>query len=186
MIIMDVDNPISFPGLASRTIVAHTISYGLVGSLAFTFLNYPEEFARPELACWMRQTSDPVVMAGLLFQPIRGLVFALVFYPLRELLFTGKHGWLLMWWTLVGLGILSTFGPAPGSIEGMVFTTIPIRSQLTGWLEIVPQALLFSGILCYWVGHPKKRWLNWTLSSVLVLFLFLVVLGLVVTKSPNP
>ena len=87
----------------------------------------------------MRPTTDPMVMAGPLFQPIRGLVFALVFYPLREILFTKKNGWLIMWWILVALGILSTFGPAPGSIEGMIYTVIPLRSQLTGWLEVVPK-----------------------------------------------
>jgi hypothetical protein len=182
---MENDNQIHFPGLALRTIVVHTITYSLVGILAMTFLNYAEQFSRPAMASWMRQTSDPIVMAGPLFQPIRGLVFALVFYPLREILFTRRNGWLLMWWTLVGLGILSTFGPTPGSLEGMVYTTIPIRDQLTGWFEIVPQAFLLSAILCYWVRNPKKRWLNWTLTAVFVVFLLLVVLGLLVTNSAN-
>jgi hypothetical protein len=168
---MNDDNRIRFPGLALRTIVAHTITYSLMGILAMTFLNYAEQFSRP------------IVMAGPLFQPIRGLVFALVFYPFREILFTKKNGWLLMWWMLVGLGILSTFAPTPGSVEGMVYTTIPIRNQLTGWLEIIPQALLFSAILWYWVRHPNKRWLNWTLVSIFAVFLLLVVLGLVVTNS---
>ena len=180
---MGEDNQIHFPGLALRTIVAHTITYSSMGILAMTFLNYAEQFSRPAMASWMRQTTDPIVMAGPLFQPIRGLVFALVFYPFREILFTKRNGWLLMWWMLVGLGILSTFGPTPGSLEGMVYTTIPIRDQLTGWLEIVPQALLLSAILFYWVRHPKKRWLNWTLATIFIVFLLMIVLGLIVTNS---
>ncbi len=183
---MNEDNQIRFRGLALRTIVVHTITYSLMGILAMTFLNYAEQFSRPAMASWMRQTTDLIVMAGPLFQPIRGLVFALVFYPFREILFAKKHGWLLMSWTLVGLGILSTFGPTPGSLEGMVYTTIPIRNQLTGWLEVIPQAFLLSAILCYWVRHPKKRWLNWTLTAVFTVFLLLVVLGLVVTNSTKP
>jgi hypothetical protein len=183
---MNDDNQIPFAGLALRTMVVHTITYSLMGILAMTFLNYSEQFSRPAMASWMRQTTDPIVMAGPLFQPIRGLVFALVFYPFREILFKKKHGWLLMWWTLVGLGILSTFGPTPGSLEGMVYTTIPIRNQLTGWLEVVPQAFLLSAVLCYWVRHPQKRWLNWTLTAVFTVFLLLVVLGLVVTNSTKP
>lgn len=182
---MDDESLIGFPGLALKTIIAHTITYFFMGVLAVTFLNYAEQFARPEMACWMRPTSDPMVTAGVLFQPIRGIVFALVFFPLREILFTKKNGWLIMWWILVALGILSTFGPAPGSIEGMIYTVIPLRNQLAGWLEVVPQALLFSAILCYWVKHPKKRWLNWTLTTLFVIVLLLPVMGLLFTKSAN-
>ena len=32
------------------------------------------------------------VMAGPLFQPIRGVIFALAFYPLRSVLFAEKRG----------------------------------------------------------------------------------------------
>ncbi len=94
---------------------------------------------------------EVIVMAGPLFAPIRGLIFALAFYPLRETLFGRKKGWLIVWWLLVALGILSTFGPAPGSVEGMLYTVIPITQQLSGWLEVIPQALLLSVILFYWV-----------------------------------
>lgn len=183
---MNDDTLIRFPGIALRTIIVHTITYFLMGILAATFLNYAEQFARPEMACWMRPTTDPMVMAGPLFQPIRGLIFALVFYPLRKILFTRKNGWLIMWWLLVGLGILSTFGPTPGSIEGMIYTVIPMRNQLTGWLEIVPQALLLSAILCFWVKRPEKRWLNWTLTIVFVILLLLPIMGLLFTRSGNP
>ena|SRR3989442_15323766 len=106
-----------------------------MGVLAAHFLNYAAEMARPDSG--MRQITDPLVMAGPLFPPLRGLVFALVFYPLRENLFGKKHGWLLMAWILTAPGILSTFGP--GSIEGMIYTPVPIRDQLKGWLEIVPR-----------------------------------------------
>ena len=183
---MNDANQIHFPGLALKTIAVHTITYSFTGILAMTVFNYAELFAQPAMASWMRQTSDPIVMAGPLFQPIRGLVFALVFYPLREILFMKKNGWLLMWWILVGIGILSTFGPTPGSIEGMVYTTFPIRSQLNGWVEVVPQAFLLSAILCYWVKHPEKRWLNWTLSVLCILLLLMVILGLVVANPAKP
>jgi len=168
-------------GLAAKTIVVHTITYFLMGMLASTLLGYAEAFASPWMACWMRQTDDPVVMAGPLFQPLRGLLFALVFYPLREPLFGRKKGWLVLWWLLVGLGILSTFGPSPGSVEGMLYTVIPISQQITGWLEVVPQALLLSMILFYWVNHPEKKWLNWLMGAVFVVMLILPAMGLLVT-----
>jgi hypothetical protein len=59
----------------------------------------------------MRPTSDRWVMAGPLFQPVRGVVFALAFYPFRDVLFAERGGWLRMWWLLVALG---TFGLLPG------------------------------------------------------------------------
>jgi hypothetical protein len=178
-------NRVRLPGLVWRTIVSHTITYTFMGILAMTFLHYAEEFAKPGMAEWMRQTSDPMVMAGPLFQPIRGLIFALVFYPFREILFGRKTGWLIMTWMLFALGILSTFGPTPGSIEGMVYTLIPLKSQMTGWLEVVPQALLFSVILWYWVRHPEKRWLNWTLAALFGIVVVMITMGLVLGPSAS-
>jgi hypothetical protein len=170
-----------FPELFAKTAVAHTITYMFMGILASTAMHYREAFAKPEVACYMRQLSDPVVMAGPLFQPLRGLIFALAFYPLREVLFGRRRGWLVMWWLLVALGILGTFGPAPASLEGMVYSTWPVLGQIRGWLEVVPQALLLSVILCHWVDRPKT-WLNWTLGVLFALSVALPALGLLARK----
>jgi len=169
--------PPTFPSLAAKTAVCHTLTYFLMGALAAHFLKYGEEFAKP--ASGMRQITDPWVMAGPLFQPLRGLVFASVFYPLRNCLFGRKYGWLVMAWLLIAVGILSTFGPASGSIEAMIYTTVPPLSQLRGWLEVVPQAVLLSALLCYWVNHPAK-WLNWLLGTMFVIAMALPLLGLLV------
>jgi hypothetical protein len=87
-----------------------------------------------------------------------------------------------MAWLLIALGILSTFAAASGSIEGMIYTTIPIGDQLRGWLEVVPQALLLSALLCYWVNHSENKWLNWFLGIVFFLMMAMPVLGLLVRK----
>ena len=177
-----MDNPQPrFLGLAARTIVCHTLTYFIMGALAAHFLHYAELMANPNSG--FRPITDPWVMAGPLFQPLRGLVFASVFYPLRECLFGKKYGWLLMGWMLIALGILSTFAAPPGSIEGMIYTTVPIRFQLRGWLEIVPQALLLSALLCYWVNHPAKKWLNWLLGIVFFVMMALPILGLLTRKA---
>lgn len=158
----------------------HTITYVFMGILAAHFLNYAALFAQADSG--MRQITDPWVTAGPLFQPLRGLVFALVFYPFRETLFGKKNGWLVMVWMLIGLGILSTFAAAPGSIEGFIYTTVPPKYQVRGWLEVVPQALLLSALLCYWVNRPDKKWLNWTLAIVFFLIMALLGLGLLVKR----
>lgn len=170
------DPPIRFPTLAAKTMVSHTLTYFLMGALAAHFFNYAALMARPDSG--MRPMTSPWVIAGLLFQPLRGLVFALVFFPLRACLFGRKNGWLLMGWMLVALGILSTFGPAGGSVEGLVYTTTPALLQLRGWLEVIPQALLLSALLCYWVNHPGKKWMNWTLGVLFFIAMALPILGL--------
>ncbi len=177
---MTIKQPTLF-SLTVKAIVVHTVTYFLMGILAATLLNYAERFARPEMVCWMRPTTDPMVMAGVLFQPLRGIVFALVFFPLREQLFAKRKGWLLMWWLLVALGILAPFGPTPGSIEGLVYTVIPWTDQLLGWLEVVPQALLLSLGLWLWVRDARNRWLNWSLGIAFVIVMLLPLLGLWVT-----
>jgi hypothetical protein len=106
-------------------------------------------------------------------------LFALAFYPLREILFQRKNGWLITWWLLVALGIFSTFGPAPGSVEGAIYTTLPILDQFFsgGMVEILTQSFLFSGLLYYWVNHPEKRWLNWLLGILFGLVLLMSLMG---------
>jgi len=168
--------PVRFPALAAKTAVCHTLTYFLMGALAAHFLKYAEQFNLPNSG--FRPFNSPWVMAGPLFQPIRGLIFASVFYPLRACLFGRKLGWLLMWWMLVALGILSTFGAPAGSVEAMIYTTTPVLQQLRGWWEVVPQALLLSALLCYWVNHAEKKWLNGVLGIVFFFAMTLPVLGL--------
>ena len=151
-----------------------------MGALAAHFFNYAALLARPDSG--MRHIDDPLVMIGPMLQPLRGLLFAMVFYPLRECLFGRKYGWLLMFWMLFALGILGTFGPAAGSIEGLIYTTAPIRDQLRGWLEVGTQALLLSALLCYWANHTEKKWLNWVLGIVFFVMMAMPVLGLLVPK----
>jgi hypothetical protein len=171
----------SFVTLAAKTMACHTITYVIIGILAAHFLDYGARFAQPDSG--MRQITDPWVMAGPLFQPLRGLVFASVFYPFRETLFGKKNGWLLMAWMLLGLGILSTFAAASGSIEGMIYSARLPQYQVIGWLEVMPQAVLFSGLLCFWVNRPGKKWLNWTLGISFFMVMALPLLGLLTRKG---
>ncbi|MGB8259330.1 MAG: hypothetical protein WCE75_03220 [Terracidiphilus sp.] len=176
-----MENPqVRFLPLAAKAAVCHTLTYFLMGILAFNLLHYAELMANP--ANGMRPATDPLILAGPLFQPLRGVLFALVFFPLRSLLFGRRHGWLLMSWILIAIGILGTFAAAPGSIEGAIYTTTPLWLQMRGWLEVVPQAILLSALLCYWVDRPEKKWLTWTLSIAFVLVMAMSVLGLLLPR----
>ena len=168
-------------GLTIRTIVVHTVTYFVAGILAYTLGDYERTYSEPPLSHLMRPTSDPWVMAGPLLQPVRGVIFALALYPLRSVLFAERRGWATLWWLLLALGVLSTFGPAPGSVEGLIYTVIPPRAQLLGLWEVLLQSLLFSVVLFHWVNHPGKRWLGWTLGIAFCVVMALPVLGLLTT-----
>ena len=58
----------------------------------------------------------------------------------------------------------------------MIFTRIP--GQYRGYMEVVPQAFLFSAIVYYWVNKPEKKWLNWTLGMLFVVTMLLLILDL--------
>ena len=176
----------SFGELVVKTMVTHTVSYFLIGLAAFWCFDYARRFAEPGVRSLMRQADEPLVMAGPLFQPIRGLLFGVVFYPLRGPLFAVRSGWLVLWLVLVVVGILGTFGPAPGSVEGMVYTTLPLRFHLQSLPEIVVQSLALAALLWYWVNQAAKKWLSWGLGTAFVAVLLLPALGLLSSRATAP
>ena len=167
--------------LTVKTVIVHTVTYVIAGVLGYNLAGYEEAFSRPPLSCFMRPTSDPWIMTGPLFQPVRGIIFALAFYPFREIIFA-KRGWLKLWWLLLALGVFSTFGPAPGSVEGLIYTIIPPRDQVVGLWEVVLQSFLLAVILWYWMNHPEKRWLGWTLGAAFALAVALPVMGILSSR----
>lgn len=173
-----VSRNVRFGTLLWKTVVVHTVTYFLAGLVAMTLFDYARVFAEEGLRGFMRGTDEPLVMAGPLFQPLRGVLFALAFYPLRGVLFGKARGWLVTWLMLVTVGIFSTFGPAPGSLEGFIYTTVPVGRQLGGLIEVLAQSCLLSWVLYAWVNHPGNRWLTWGLNVAFAVVMLLPTLGL--------
>ncbi|NOZ48236.1 MAG: hypothetical protein GXO79_15885 [Chlorobi bacterium] len=135
---------------------AHIFSYFLVGLLSSIFLNYKNLFETLPYSCFMRPMHSWQVGLGPAFQIIRGLIISFVLWHFREILMNTKNGWLKLWGLLVGLSVLSTASAAPGSVEGLIYTTIPVKKQIIGYFELLPQTLLFSLIVFYWFKYPEK------------------------------
>jgi hypothetical protein len=169
-----------------RTIVTHTVTYFAVGVAALVLLDYPTLIAETALGLSVRPLSHPMVMAGPLLQPVRGLLFGLVFYMLREPFFARKKGWLAMWMVLAALGILGTFGAPPGSLEGVIYTVLPLSLHLKLLPEVLVQSLLLALVLFHWVNHRGVKWLNWVMGAAFVVVLLLPTLGLVVAYENDP
>lgn len=170
---------ISFGSLAAKTIALHTVTYFVAGLLAYTLLDYQKLFADPTLHGYMLPTTSMWVMAGPLFQPLRGLLFACIFYGLRGSLFDAPSHWLRTWLVLAGVGIFGTFGPAPGSIEGLIYTSLPVASQIFGLSEVVGQSLALSWLLGYWVRHPRAKAFGIAVWVAFAIVMVLPVLGLI-------
>src|SRR3954447_20134480 len=161
------DSQVRFVPLAAKTVVCHTITYFVMGILAYHFLHYEEFINNP--CSGMKPTTSLWMILGTPLQILRGILFASIFYLFRERLFYRKNGWLVMAWTLIGIGILGTFGAPAGSLEGFIYTKTPVLMQMRGYLEVVTQAVLLSGLLCYWVKRPGKRWMSWGLGAAYVI-----------------
>jgi hypothetical protein len=160
-----------FGRFSLRVCACHMVTYFVAGVLAFFLLDYEKAFQSEHMACWMRPTSSRWVALGPGLQWIRGLVFAGALYPFRHVFLDGSRGWLTLWGLLLGIGILSTYGPAPGSIEGLLYTTIPPLQQVTGLSEVVGQSLAFSILLVAWYRARHRAWgvVLYLLSALVVL-----------------
>ncbi|HEY2858502.1 MAG TPA: hypothetical protein VGJ21_08805 [Terracidiphilus sp.] len=176
---MEVPQPRFLP-LAAKTVVCHSLTYMVMGAIAYNVFHYADFINSPNSG--MRPTSSLWVVFGPALQIFRGILFASIFWLFRDNLFGRRNGWLRMAWMLVGMGILGTFAAPPGSLEGFIYTTMPVLTQVRGYFEIVTQAVLLSALLCYWVNRPGRKWLSWTLGVVYCIVIALPMLSLIVPK----
>ncbi|NQU32231.1 MAG: hypothetical protein HQ521_03265 [Bacteroidetes bacterium] len=174
------NNKLKFSTFFWRVTSSHMISYFIMGLIAFILLDYRTAFENPPMSYFMRSIDSPWVAAGPLLQVIRGLIFSIALWFFKESFLFNKYGWLKLWGLIVGLSILSTTGPAPGSIEGMIYTKIPMIDQLKGYIEVIPQTLLFSLFLNYWYLKPKKVW-NIVSIVIMIIVVFFGTMGIIVS-----
>jgi hypothetical protein len=168
-----------FGTLFWRMAASQMVSYMIMGIIATNMLNYKEIFDSSET---YRAYDSPWIVAGPSLQMIRGLIFALALWPFKDKFLFQKNGWLKLWGLIVGLSVLSTTAAAPGSVEGFIYTTIPVMDQIKGYLEVVPQTGMFAFFVCYWYAHPRKAW-N-VLSIILVcLVIFMSIMGVLAASG---
>lgn len=116
-----------------RALACHVATYFVAGIAAMRLADYATLFARP-------------VVLGFALRPV---------WPALR---TSPRGWLALWGLLVGLAGLGATGAAPGSLEGIVYTVLPLDFHLRGWPEVLAQTLAFAWLLHRWERSPS-RWL---------------------------
>jgi hypothetical protein len=172
--------------IISKTTLVHTVTYFVIGVLSFLFLDYGARYADPSVALALRQTDHPLVTAGPLFQILRGFLFGIVFYALRDVFFSKPRGWLTLWLVLLIVGIFSPFSSAPGSIEGIVYSTLPLWFHLMSLPELIVQSFLLAVVTHYWANHPENRWINLSLGILFTMIVLLVGLGVLSSLGVLP
>jgi len=171
-----------FAVFAWRVLSLHMLTYLLLGLVAFYALDYRSAFETTDLRYLMRPTNSPWVAAGPGLQVFRGLLFAVVLYPLASDILRRKNGVLLLWSLFLGFAILGTAGPSPGSFEGIIYTRIPLSVQLMGLPEVVLQTLLFSVGLVLWCRKPA-RWMNVASGIGVAVVCLLSIAGFLAARS---
>ncbi len=142
---------------AFKVIIAHSITYFIFGLIMSNIFDYGELFQQEIIRDYMRPIDSSYILFGPFLQPIRGLLFAIGIWPIRTFVFDKKYGWLILWNIIIVFGILSTPAAAPCSIEGVLYSKLPVWYHLIGLPEILLQTLIFSLILVWWVKQKPKE-----------------------------
>ncbi|NMA68905.1 MAG: hypothetical protein GX958_05755 [Desulfitobacterium sp.] len=137
--------------LIGRVTFIHIATYILCGIVFSMLFDYESLYALEGVKSFMRPVSGESAILGPLVQVVRGMLFGVVLLLGKEL-FTSKYGWLKLWLFILILGIINTPGPAPSSIEGMIYTQLPLEFHLNHAPELIVQTLLFS----YLAAKPRK------------------------------
>jgi MFS family permease len=127
------------------------VTYIFCGIVFSTLFNYQELFALENVRYFMRGYDSVSIQIGPLAQGVRGILFGIVILLIKDSL-EGRYGWLKLWGIIAIIGIINTPGPAPSSIEGLIYTQLPLEYHLKGAPEILVQTLLFS----YLVAKPRR------------------------------
>jgi hypothetical protein len=147
----------NFTGFSFKIIVVHTVTYFIFGLIMSNLFNYNELFGQEIIRNYMRPIDSAYVFAGPFLQPVRGLLFALALWPLRSIIFERKFAWMILWNLFVVFGILSTPAAAPCSIEGIIYSKLPLWYHLIGLPEILLQTLTLSVVAAWWIKRPVEK-----------------------------
>lgn len=140
----------NFLRFAGKVALIHTLTYFIFGIIMSNLFNYKELFSIKPISDFMRTIDSGWIVAGPFLQPLRGLILAVALWPFRQLIFEKKKGWLYIWGLFVAFGILSPPAAAPCSIEGVIYSKLPLWYHLLGLPEITLQTLTFSLVLFGW------------------------------------
>lgn len=138
----------------TKVTVFHVLTYIVCGIIFSALFNYKELFNEGCMAYYMQPVESTRTLIGPLFQVVRGVIFGCVLLLLRDFIRTEKWGFLKLYALIFVFGIINTPGPAPSSIEGMIYTQTPWMVHLKGAPEIIVQTFIFAWLVA---GIDKQK-----------------------------
>ncbi|WP_029504755.1 hypothetical protein [Lachnoclostridium phytofermentans] len=139
--------------LFAFVMLAHVFTYFACGLIFSQIMNYDDKYLQLLGFRPMDELNGSMLILG---QVVRGVLLGFVVWWIKDSIVGKKLAWLKLWAILVILGIISTYGPVPGSIEGFIYLApvdVPVNIGLS-ILEVLTQPLLFSIMVTY---QRKKK-----------------------------
>lgn len=146
-----------FYGYIKRFAITHAVTYLIFGLIFMNLMGYAKEFNQNEYFIHFRPLNSPIVQAAVLFQFLRGGLFALILYPFRERIVNSKYGWLMLFGIVWGMTSIGAVNASPGSIEGLIYTDVSLKAHLIGMPEVFSQGLGFSILFWLWERRANSK-----------------------------
>ena len=135
---------------------AHCITYFICGVIFSQLMGYSEWWKQPVVCDYFRTFDGVASAAGPFIQIIRGLLYGLILIPLIDFI-KQKSGWVKLWVLFVGIGIIGAPAATPSSIEGVVYSKLPLAFHFVGLPEICSQTLLFSVLVYRHLNSTEEK-----------------------------
>lgn len=127
-----------------KVTAAHVATYLVCGLIFARLFDYESLFAMDDVRSFMRDAYGTSSVIGPFVQVLRGAIIGCVLLILKDTVLNKKLGWLYLWILFAGLGIVCAPAAAPVSIEGIVYSRLPLEFHLKTAPELLVQTLLFS------------------------------------------
>ena len=155
--------------------LVHCLTYFLCGVIFSNLMNYSWWWQQPGVSDYFRDYGGTANALGPFVQVIRGLLFAFILLPFREFFKAKKNGWLFLWLLFLGIGIIGPMSAAPSSIEGVIYSKLPLAFHFIGLPEVTIQTLLFSIFVCRYLNMTEEERRKSILQRPFVLAVILAV-----------
>ena len=154
----------------------HLLTYVVCGIIFSVLFDYHSLFTMEGVKDFMKEVGGTSTHIGPWVNVLRGILFGLALLLFKDSFIGQKFGWLKLWGILSIIGIINTPGPAPFSIEGVVYTKLPLKFHLLGAPEILIQTLMFSYLVAKPSNNKKIKFIeenkNEFISAIVCMVLF--------------
>lgn len=128
----------------TKVTIAHCLTYFICGLIFANLFNYQELFKAGNTQYFMKDAYSTSSLIGPVAQIFRGIIIGFILLILKDNVMKKKNGWLYLWLIFAGLGVICTPSAAPVSIEGIIYSKLPLEFHLKTAPEVLVQTLLFS------------------------------------------